>query len=277
MKKHLLITFLLIFSQIGIYAQDQNEKIEVFVSSRVDTSNQDVRQIIELYTNYLNSRPDSIYDNPYWNTAEKELYKDFDLSRGSLFQGGIKPGLLFSIFIPFVLSVEPADDKYQIRVLLSRNDTDLKYMGSKVWCIQKLSAIKENDQWVLENLIVYLTEKWEKKTVGFIEYIYPPKFDFSYENANHALEFCQGIINRFNPGYDQPFKFYITNSIDDMGLLENFDYYFVGMTTGKAGEGKILSAKGNEFYPHEFVHQLLPKNKNQGFVITEGLAVFLGT
>jgi hypothetical protein len=62
-----------------------------------------------------------------------------------------------------------------------------------------------------------------------------------------------------------------------MGLLENFDYYFVGSTTGKAREGMILTAKGNEYYPHEFVHQLLPNNPLRGEVINEGLATFLGT
>jgi hypothetical protein len=275
--KNLFLTFLLVFLQIGFYAQDQSDKIEVFVGSRVDTSNQDVRQIIELYTNYLNSRPDSIYDNPYWNTVEKELYKDFDLSRISMFQGGIKPNYLFNIYLPFILSIDPVADKYQIRILFSSNATEPPYVGSKVWCIQKLSVIKENNKWVLENLIVYITENWEKKTVGLIEYVYPPRFNFNTENAKDAWVFCQGIINRFNPGYNQPFKFYITNSIDDMGLLENFDYYFAGITTGKAAEGKILSAKGNESYPHEFVHKLLPENENQGFVINEGLAVFLGT
>ncbi len=63
-----------------------------------------------------------------------------------------------------------------------------------------------------------------------------------------------------------------------MGLIENFDYYFVGMTKGKSyGNGKILSARGDEFYPHEFIHELLPINEKRGYIINEGLAVFLGT
>ena len=70
---------------------------------------------------------------------------------------------------------------------------------------------------------------------------------------------------------------YVTSSIDDMGLLENFDYYFVGITYGKAPGNRILTAKGNEYYPHEFIHKLLPENKNRGYVIEEGLAMFLGT
>ncbi len=39
----------------------------------------------------------------------------------------------------------------------------------------------------------------------------------------------------------------------------------------------ILSSKGDEFYPHEFIHKLLPPNERRGWVIEEGLATFLGT
>jgi hypothetical protein len=62
-----------------------------------------------------------------------------------------------------------------------------------------------------------------------------------------------------------------------MGLLENFDYYFVGSTNGKARENMIISSQGNEYYPHEFIHQLIPKNPDRSLVIEEGLATYLGT
>ena len=97
------------------------------------------------------------------------------------------------------------------------------------------------------------------------------------EQANLSKSFCEDLVNRYNPSYNASFKCYVTSSIDDMGLLENFDYYFVGSTTGKAREGMVLTAKGNEYYPHEFVHKLLPKNAKRGRVIEEGLATFLGT
>ena len=107
--------------------------------------------------------------------------------------------------------------------------------------------------------------------------MFPKEHQFNAERANKALEFCNEIVSRFNPGFNESFRFYLANDVDEMGELENFDYIFSGVTTGKAREGMILSSKGDEFYPHEFIHKLLPVNENRGHVIEEGLATFLGT
>lgn len=255
----------------------QTHSAKLNFSARVDTSNQEVISVINLYADYLNSKADSIYDNPYWNQNEKNKYHDFDFSRVSLFQG-LSPTQLIRHYPPFVLSVDKIDEeKYTIRVLYSSNATDPKYIGSKVWCIHKLVAFRENDKWVLGNLLPETTNNWNSKKVGFINYHFPPNYLFDEDLALKSYLFCSSIIERFNPNYKDTFGFYICNSIDQMGLLENFDYYFVGITTGKAREGMILSSKGNEFYPHEFIHQILAENKNRNPVIEEGLAVYLGT
>lgn len=276
MRRILLITLILI-EIFPLLAQNNPAPLKLLVSSRVDTSSTEVKNIIKLYENYYNSKPDSIYDNPYWNKKEKELYKDFDFSRSSIFQGGMDANTLFQYFSPFVMSVEPIGGKYQIRVLFSSATTDPEYAGSKVWCIQKLNAFKEGDKWVLENLIVEISKNWSSQKFGCIEYIYPSGYHFNNQEARYGKDFCNKIIKRFNPDFKDTFKYYITNNRDDMGLLENFDYYFVGITTGLTKEGMILTALGNEYYPHEFVHKLLPDNPKRGYLIEEGFAVFLGT
>ena len=276
MKSLLFFILTLLFS-FNLYSQSEEQRIKLQVGGRVDTTNQEVKEILRLYENYLNSRPDSIYDNPYWNKEEKSLYEDFDFSRSSIFQGGVLPNKLFSIYPPFVMSVEPLDEKYQIRILFASSNYAPQYVGSRVWCIQKLNAFLEDDHWVLENLIVELSKKWNNKNFGLIDYYYPSKFTLNEADAHKSVNFCNGIISRFNPSFYEPFRFYITNSIDDMGLLDNFDFYFVGSTTGKSAAGKIISALGNAYYPHEFIHQLLPQNPDRSRVIDEGLAEFLGT
>lgn len=275
--RNILLTIIFLGGFYPIFAQDNADPISLLISSRVDTTSEEIRSVIKLYEDYYRSKPDSIYDNPYWNKKEKALYKDFDFSRISIFQGGMDANSLFQYFSPFVLSLEPIGAKYQIRVLFSSATTDPKYAGSKVWCIQKLNAVKEGQSWVLENLEVEISKGWSSKKSGFIDYRFPPTHEFDVQEAGRAGSFCDEIIRRFNPGYDGSFKYYITSSKDDMGLLENFDYYFVGITTGKAREGMILTAKGNEFYPHEFIHKLLPTNPKRNFVVEEGLAQFLGT
>lgn len=271
----LIIVIILAISKVE--SQVNENRIKVQISSRVDTTKSNIKEIINLYENYLNSRPDSIYDNPYWNSIEKLEYEDFDFSRRSMYQGGMNAKQLTSIFTPFIMSIEPLGEKYQIRVLFSSIETNPQYVGSKIWCIQKLNVINENGKFLFENLMVELSKIWTTKRVGHIDYIFPDTHTFNIEKAKLSEKFCNEIIRRFNPHYADTFKYYITNNIDEMGLLENFDYYFVGITTGKTRENMILTAKGSEYFPHEFVHKLLPQNPNRGKVIDEGLAVFLGT
>mgnify|MGYP007026480648 CR=1 FL=1 len=281
-----LLLILVLFSCKRENSKEENVNNEIFqeienninlqLSSRVDTTNSNVKEVLGLYEKYINSQPDSIYDNPYWNSEEKARFKDFDFSRISIYNG-INSSQLFRIYTPFVLSIEPINEKYQIRVLYSNSATEPPYVGSKVWCIHKLNAIREKGTWRLENLLADKTRNWMKKQVGFVEYIFPREYQFNTERANKAVIFCKEMVSRFNPEFNEPFRFYLANGIDDMGELENFDYIFSGVTTGKAREGMILSSKGDEFYPHEFIHKLLPVNEDRGHVIEEGLATFLGT
>ncbi len=252
------------------------KRVKLQLSGRIDTSNTAIKEVIQLYENYLNSQPDSLYDNPYWNKKEKAEYRDFDFSRTSLFNG-LSSAQLFRSYSPFVMSVEPQNGKYQIRVLYSNTASEPPYIGSKVWCIHKLNAVKENGAWKLENLIVEETRDWNHQQVGFIEYVFSDAHPFDEKQAQTAIKYCNSIKRRFNPDFNSKFQFYLANDVDEMGLLENFDFYFTGITTGKAREGMILSSTNNEFYPHEFIHKLLPENPDRGHVIEEGVATFLGT
>ena len=249
----------------------------LLVSNRVDTTNANVEQIVALYENYLNGSPDSLYDNPYWNEHEKRDYEEYDFSRISLFTG-ITAEQLRQIYTPFVLSVEPVgQEEYVIKVLFSNAQTHPAYAGSRVWCIHKVLATLERGEWKLKNYINHLTTDWTSRDYGVIRYIYPPTHAFDSNQALKAVEFCQTIIDQYNTTYDDSFNYYLAANVDQMGELENFDYYFAGITTGKAREGMILASRGDEFYPHEFVHKLLKDNPKRGYIIEEGLATFLGT
>lgn len=122
------------------------------------------------------------------------MYRDFDFSRASIFQGGINARLWFQSFEPFVLSVEPLEEKYQIRVLYFSSSNLSDYSGSKIWCIHKLNAINENGRWVFENLLVAQSENWLTEEVGIFEYIYPPHHIFNTSNAERATDFCSSLF-----------------------------------------------------------------------------------
>ncbi|MBK6836366.1 MAG: hypothetical protein IPG89_19730 [Bacteroidetes bacterium] len=71
--------------------------------------------------------------------------------------------------------------------------------------------------------------------------------------------------------------FYITDSGDDLGKLLNFDFFYAGYTTGIGMNDNrmLLSGQGSEYYPHEFIHLIVPKYERH-WMIEEGFATWKG-
>ncbi len=265
--------FLFLFSANP--AIGQQSKIDVTIHSRVDTSKKDIKEIAALWINYLNSQPDSSFDNPYWNNAEKVKYKNFDFSIPYLYQFPSKK--LLNYYKPTILSIEKEGEYYGIRTLFSADGLEGVYRESNPWCITKLYAVKENGEWKLINALPVITEKWNKKTIGKITFAYPQTHNFNNDLATKANQFCSELSQEFKFQEWQPFEFYITENADEMGQLLNFDFYFAGITTGIGDNDKriLLSGSGSEYYPHEFVHLILPKFHRHG-LIEEGFATWKG-
>lgn len=76
----------------------------------------------------------------------------------------------------------------------------------------------------------------------------------------------------------EPFDFYITRSGDELGRLLNFDFFAAGYTTGIGlhdEERILLSGIGSEYYPHEFIHLIVPEFKRH-VLLEEGFATWKG-
>jgi hypothetical protein len=275
MKATTISIWLLLFLLSENPTMGQQTKIDVAIHSRADTSKKEIKEVAELWTNYLNSNPDSLYDNPYWSNAEKSKYKSFDFSAPYLYQ--FPSEQLLHHYKPTILSIEKEGEYYGIRTLFSADALEGIYRKSNPWCITKLYAVKENGEWRLKNALPVITEKWNKKTIGKINFIYPQHHKFNNDLAIKANQFCNELSKEFNFPEWEPFEFYITESADEMGKLLNFDFYSAGYTTGIGDNDKrvLLSGMGSEYYPHEFVHLILPKLDRHG-LIEEGFATWKG-
>lgn len=285
MKLNLIIIFTFLgFANCQSHTHKTNNKektinvqnrIEVEIHSRVDTTNTEIKEIATLWINYLNSEPDKVSDNPYWNEEEKNLYSDFDLSRTLLYQ--FPSENLLRYFKPKILTIEKEGEHYGIRTIFSAEGLEGEYRKSDPWAIQKVYAVKENNQWKLKNALPIITTDWNKKTAGKITFIYPHNHKFNQELADQANQFCNEITNEFEFPEWEPFDFYITQSGDELGKLLNFDFFFAGYTTGIGLNEKriLLSGLGSEYYPHEFIHLIVPKFDRHG-LIEEGFATWKG-
>ncbi len=253
----------------------QQAKIDVTIHSRVDTTQHEIKEVSELWINYLNSKPDSLYDNPHWNKAEKLKYKIFDFSTPYLYQ--FPSNQLLNYYKPTILSIVKEGDYYGIKTIFAADGLEGEYRKSNPWCITKLFAIKENGKWKLKNALPVITENWTKKTIGKITFIYPPNHIFNEALAKKASLFCTQLSEEFLFPQWKPFDFYITKSGDELGKLLNFDFSFAGYTTGVGmNENRILlSGLDSEFYPHEFIHLIVPNTSRHGF-IEEGFATWKG-
>lgn len=253
----------------------ENQKIEVEIHSRVDTTKSEIKEIATLWENYLNSEPDKISDNPYWNEEEKAKYKDFDFSRTLLYK--FPSNQLLRNFRPKILSIEKEGEQYGIRTIYSADGLEGEYRTSDPWAIQKVYAVRENNQWRLKNSLPVITNNWNRKAVGKITFIYSSDHTFNEELAVKANEFCNQVKDEFNFPDWKPFDFYITESGDELGRLLNFDFFSAGYTTGIGFNEKriLLSGIGSEYYPHEFVHLIVPKAERHS-LIEEGFATWKG-
>lgn len=272
MKTPVSILFFLCLAAAG-FAQEQ--KIEVTIHARVDTTNPEIKAVIKLWTNYLNAAPDSKYNNPYWNNTEKMTYADFDLSRKFIYQ--VPSGQLLHYYKPTVLSVEKEGSYYSIKTIFLADNTVSPESNANPWSITKLYAVKEKNEWKLTNALPVITKKWRRKKVGEITFIYPPSHQFNLQSAKRSNDFCKYLQIKFNLPAVKPFDFYITGNADDMGKLLNFDFYFAGYTTGAAMRNNniLVSGLGSEYYPHELVHMMLPDAERHS-MIEEGFASWQG-
>lgn len=270
MKQSLLL-FLIVFSWGQTFAQKSS--LDFTIHARVDTSKQETREIVALWTNYLSSGPDSIYNNPYWNEEEKRRYRDFDLTRSFIYQ--FPSAQLLNYYKPTILSVEKEGDIYAIRTLFSADGLDGVYRRSNPWCITRLYAVKENNHWKLKNALPILTQSWKRTQIGKITFIYPPEHQFNEALAYKANEFCDSIASKFEFTDWKPFEFYITKSGDEIGNLLGFDFYFTGYSTGMGIKERrsLFCSNGTEWYPHEFVHLIDGDYKRHG-IIEEGFATW---
>jgi hypothetical protein len=256
-----------------VYAQPST--IDLEVHARVDTSQREVKEVVELYTRYLSSSTDSVYDNPYWNSEEKKRYEDFDFTAKFMYQ--IPSQQLLRYYKPTILSVEKEGNEYVIRTLFSTDKVKGTTSMPNPWCITKVYAAQENGTWKLKNGIHNLTKNWQRKTVGKITFIYPPEHRFNDSLAQEANIFCANLADKFQLSGWQPFDFYIAKDPDQMGALFGFDFYYAGYTTGVGMNSNrmLFSGMDSEWYPHEFVH-LLVENKPRHKIIDEGFATWNG-
>ena len=245
----------------------------ITVDDRVDTSKVDLRKVVNLWINYLQSRPDSLYDNPYWNSKEKEEYKHFDFLEKE-FQPSLYMGFPVSI-----VNVKVSGGLYQIKSIFG--DCSSPGKSPNILCITNVFAKKEKGEYKLFNALpINRSKEWNHKKVGYIDYYFPFYHIFNLAKAQKQNAFIINLCNNFDVRIKQV-EYYFADTFDEVQRLRGFDYEIatsgIIKPTGRSDFDKVYCGGLGEYYPHELVHIFInPYFPNCHNWILEGLATFLG-
>ncbi len=248
------------------------KSLKLLMQPGVDTTDAQIKQVVELWRNYLASNPDSLYNNPYWSANEKKEYKAFDFLRV-----GYQGNAIYKGFTPLLLSVSPkANGYYEIKTAF------ISFNYQQELCVANVYAKKENGSYKLFNSLPLKTKDWLKKTVGSITYHYSRDYKFNMSNAERMNTFANSLQKLYNL---KPVKanFYIGKNLDELMKLDGLEFYmgmgnaFKSQGITDQGNNIIFSGGDGEYFPHEVVHIYLnPLFKNSNWILQVGLAVYYG-
>jgi|LakMenEpi03Aug12_release.lakeMendotaPanAssembly.Ray.scaffolds.fasta_scaffold190465_3 hypothetical protein len=273
----------IVFLMITAICHSQNYKPTI--SARVDTTKLNIKKVYDLYTNYLNSKPDSIYSNSFWKKSEveealKNKYLKIDRAAEIMFNG-MKSDEFIEYYQPKIIQIDSVDiNRYQIKTIYNADCPENEYKKYTPSYITKLYAVKDNDgNFKLENCLNYLTKNWKKLKKGTITYVIHPACFYNKIQVKKAELFIKEISKRFDLEKTD-FTYYVLPNSDELGKLYNFEYwnfYIGGQTIIQKKE--IFTTYSNFDYNHEIVHMIFKKNDtiklDNTILFSEGIATWL--
>jgi hypothetical protein len=237
----------------------------------IDTSDVEVKKVKLVFENYIHSRPDSIYFNPYWSSIEKQSPYHFDILYGE-FQPSLYMG-----FPIHVLSIKMHNEAYEIKAMFSACKTD----GTPyVLCIANYYAVKEDGEFKLSNALYRNREKWAKSKIGLITFYYPYYHQFDSTKAEALNSFSINLCHNLDLDTIE-YEYYFADDFDELQILKGLDYW-LGMggkvkPTGRGGNGRVFCSGLGENYFHEPFHVLSNVKKYKAHLwAAEGVATYLG-
>ncbi len=259
-------------------AEGTPDSIVVSISPRVigDTSNEHIREVVALWTSYLNSIGDSAYKkhpNPFWSAREQQEFHPFDLAGLMLYANSGVPTFCRE-FKPLVLSVDSIPEGYLIRTAFITQDTD--YFYESLFGMEDVLAKREFGHWRLFNAFPYeANQLCEKKQIANFTLYYTRGHHFNERLANRTVTFVDSLAKMFSLPVREHYEYYIADNIDEITAVMGMPFC-LSMSTGitRPEDGRIFTASGLEFYPHELTHLVMGACGSQ--FASEGIATWQG-
>lgn len=267
-----------IFLSLNVFAQKIHSDSQVILDNQ---RNHNIVKINQLWTTYLISSPDSLYDNPCWNKAEKEKFRSYDLLRS---EGGLG---LYSLAKDFgaiknlVLSIRPIDDKYYDihSMFYWMYPNDCPY----ILCATHVLAFKDNSgEFVLGNWLPYYSRDWKIVKKDALTFHYQ-----EYDRNNMKIKKAKDFLAFLNREFDVKINhvdIFISKGFSQTQRLKGFSYDIsetgevdtndLGATTDIDNNIIYSNSTMGEYYQHEMMRLIIPKYRNAHPLLMNGLSEY---
>lgn len=224
----------------------------VSINLGLDTTDVERKTVVKLWSDYLHSKPDSIYDNPYWSYKDKLHFKSYDLIKS---EGYISPSLYYFNLDNKILSLTKMTDGFIIKSIF------ISKKSGNIFAITNVLAIKVNNKYYLTNYQPIYTSDWISKQIGVINYHYFHEYKVDQKKAQAANDFLKNMSSKFGLKLDT-LNYFICRDCDDIFRVKGFDYIF-SMGNGQEcgfydhfNNIVYATAQAGENHQHELVHTL---------------------
>ena len=272
-----IIILILITIPLGCWSQNWE-----WISNQVDVENNadpNKAVVYDLWKSFIEAHDDTTTCFPQWNEEDRLRWKQPDLISSE----GFLTSNLYA-YLNKVLEIRPENGVYVIRSMFYTPYNDDKAIF--VLAITNHVVKKDkNGAFKIHNWIDYHTRKWQRKTIGLIDYCYYPEFQFNEKNAYAANQLIKLLHEKLDVNIPEHITQFIAPNVYEQQKMKGFDY-LIGMGNEQGNSGGsfdrmnfiiYVDSVHGENYQHEIARLINPTYPNAHFLIIQGLSEYVNT
>jgi hypothetical protein len=272
-----IIILILITIPLGCWSQNWE-----WISNQVDVENNadpNKAVVYDLWKSFIEAHDDTTTCFPQWNEEDRLRWKQPDLISSE----GFLTSNLYA-YLNKVLEIRPENGVYVIRSMFYTPYNDDKAIF--VLAITNHVVKKDkNGAYKIHNWIDYHTRKWQRKTIGLIDYCYYPGFQFNEKNAHAANKLIKLLHEKLDVNIPEHITQFIAPNVYEQQKMKGFDY-LIGMGNEQGNSGGSFDRRNfiiygdsvhGENYQHEIARLINPTYPNTHFLIIQGLSEYVNT
>jgi len=236
------------------------------INFNVDTTNNEIKEITDIWHNYLLSN-----SKEYWKQDEVNTLKNFNIQN---MPGILNPPLLNWKLNNRILSVSNiSDNKYILKSAFFNNDLE-------IFAVTNVIVEKINNEFNLSNYIYEYTKNWNIKERAHIKYIYTAAFKLKSAEVKSAEKFYKNLCEVFNIE-PELITYFIAEDCDDIYTMLGYDFFIskgMGTECGYFESDNnfvFATKKGGANHYHEITHFINTFYPKANGLLLTGLSAYI--